>query len=121
MFPPVPLLLWLISLLSVGIFQTLHSEEMSYQYLQDATYLSSNLIRALGYSSGNIQKIGILTAWPPCHHPHYIFMTSLSYTNELHVGQVVSMENWQKFEYFNLNISALLSDLITNKVASCSY
>ena len=41
---------------------------------------------------------------------------SFAYVSKLCVGQVTSMENWQKFEYSNLNYSALLELRIINEV-----
>ena len=50
--------------------------------------------------------------WKWCH------LANLHTKKKLCVGHAASIENWQIFEYFDSNISALLSDIKPNEVAS---
>ena len=117
----------LISLLSVGLSLRFLLKISLISTYKMPPCLLSNLLKALRYSSGNIQKFGIL-------HSGCLADTSFSYANEvevmsqphlhtkmkLRVGHAASMENWQFFKFSPSNFSVLLSDNKPNEVASFS-
>ena len=97
------------------------TEDKSYQYLQDASSLPCYLIRALSKLSQNIRNIGsspFRTDFFPTGsdgQPHLHMREHKEGEN----GQF-HMENWKFFQYSDPRISALLSDIKPNEVASFS-
>ena len=92
--------------------------------------LLSNLLKALSNLSLNIRKIGNSPYWLPGRHvqklPLCMHVTSLLVDlSHAHKGQKWPYRPvwriWQKFEYCDPNISALLSDNKPNEVASFSH
>ena len=112
-----------ISLLSVGLSLKIFLLKISLiSTYKMPPHLLSNLLKALRYLSGNIRNIGISSC---CLATTWSFPTGSDITRLIciwtwRLSHVASMENWPKFEYFDPHISAFLSDIKPNKVASFS-
>ena len=88
------------------------TEERSYQGLKDATLfglLSDKSTEKLEEENSNFRQILHTGHFQPSVHMQISQVTSLPVGKSC-VSQVASMENFQSFEYLDLNYSALLAD-----------